>query len=137
MGAVRSVRPRELPQISGGLSEIARGLADWRAILNAQIRLAQEGAGRVVRVTANYAMRDDDALVVADATGGAITVTLPEAAAMKYRRVNVKKIDATAYSVIVRGFAAAETIDDGATVSTLVPLFCYQIWCDGQRWYVT
>jgi hypothetical protein len=57
-------------------------------------------------VTADYAMTPDDRMVLADATAGPITVTLPSAATGG--EAIVKKVDASANSVTVDGLATQQ-----------------------------
>ena len=60
-----------------------------------------------------------DYLIVADAAGGAITMTLPPAALVPGRIYVFKRINSGANAVIVDGYAS-ETID-GAATHTLTP----------------
>ncbi len=70
-----------------------------------------------VAKTANYTATEDDEFISCDATGGAITITLPAVATTRVgKRYTVKKIDAS-NNVILDG-NASETID-GATTKTL------------------
>jgi hypothetical protein len=67
--------------------------------------------------TSNYTATENDVFIACDATGGAITITLPACASTRVgKRIVVKKID-NANNVILDG-NASETID-GATTKTL------------------
>lgn len=91
---------------------------------------------KVERVTAHYSVQADDALVAADATGGAITVTLPDPVRFPHRRLVVKRLNAGANLVTVAG-----TID-GVVNRTLTTQYqtltvrSYSIPGFGSGWWV-
>jgi hypothetical protein len=77
-----------------------------------------------------------DYLIIADATAGAITMTLPPAALVPGRIYVFKRINAGANAVIVDGYAA-ETID-GAATHTLSPQWnSITIISNGTAWFIT
>lgn len=86
-------------------------------------------------VTASTTVVDSDDLILADATGGAITVTLPAASVNAGRRFTVKKVDASANAVTYDG-AGAETIDNGGTFGWTTQYSAYTIQSDGTAWWV-
>ncbi len=51
--------------------------------------------------TASYIMADDDSVILADATAGAMTITLPRPSDVKRRVVTIKKIDTTGFVVTI------------------------------------
>ena len=81
-----------------------------------RLRVAQEkhhiGQARAVADTP-YTAAAGDYTILANAVGGAMTVTLPSATGSG-RILNIKKIDASASTVTIDGFGA-ETIDGAAT----------------------
>jgi len=72
---------------------------------------------KIVTVTAAYTVAADVFYVRVDATGGAVTVTLPVAANMLGRQIAVKKIDSSGNAVTV-GRSGSDVID-GATTKSL------------------
>lgn len=86
-------------------------------------------------VTTATTLNNSHYAVMVDATGGAVTVTLPAAAANKHRSYIVKKIDVSANAVTVDG-NGAETIDDSATYSLASQYDKVQILSDGTEWWV-
>ncbi len=71
--------------------------------------------GRRVRTIAvNTTLTISDETVLVDASGGAVTVTLPLSASVSYKRYNIKKIDATANTVTIQG-TGGQLIDGAAT----------------------
>jgi hypothetical protein len=101
-------------------SEILEGLVTSRTVRN---------------ITAD-ATAGDGGLILADATGGAITVTLPAVAdAGEGAAYLVKKTDASGNAVTIDG-SGAETIDGGATVALAAQNDFAEVFCDGTEWWV-
>lgn len=79
-------------------------------------RIAEGTAGSLsVRTeTSNYTAVSSDDLILADATSGALTITLPPAASNSGKVYTIKKIDSSANAVTIDG-NASETIDGSTT----------------------
>lgn len=82
-------------------------------------------------VSAAYTIASKDRTVLASASGGAFTVTLPSASSSKGRRYTIKKVDASANGVTVGG-----TVD-----GTVNPVLTAQyqrvtVESDGSAWYL-
>lgn len=82
-----------------------------------------------------YTVLDTDQLLLADAVGGAITLTLPAAATYAGRQFRIKKIDATLNAVTVDG-NGAETIDGAASVVLSLQHETVTVVCDGTEWWI-
>lgn len=94
---------------------------------------ATRGAYRSVTTSGNVV--SGDYLIIADATGGAITMTLPPAALVPGRIYAFKRINSGGNAVIVDGYAA-ETID-GAATHTLTPQWnSLTIMSNGVAWFI-
>ena len=94
---------------------------------------ATRGAYRTVTTSGN--VQSGDYLIIADATGGVITMTLPPAALVPGRIYVFKRINSGANQVIVDGYAA-ETID-GAATHTLTPQWnSVTIMSNGTAWFI-
>lgn len=94
---------------------------------------ATRGAYRSVTTSGNVV--SGDYLIIADATAGAITMTLPPAALVPGRIYAFKRINSGANAVIVDGYAA-ETIDGSAT-HTLTPQWnALTIMSNGTAWFI-
>ena len=94
---------------------------------------ATRGAYRSVTTSGNVV--SGDYLIIADATAGAITMTLPPAALVPGRIYAFKRINSGANAVIVDGYAA-ETIDGSAT-HTLTPQWnSLTIMSNGTAWFI-
>lgn len=104
------------------------------ALIQAAINAVADGyLFPVSEVTSNYTMAINDSLILADATGGAFTVTLKPAAECKCKLVVIKKTDASANSVTVDG-DGSETID-GATTDSLASQYdVVRLMSDGTQW---
>jgi hypothetical protein len=86
-------------------------------------------------VTGTYTVQAADYLILADATGGAVTINLPAAASSKGRTLIIKKIDSTANAVTLDP-SSAELIDGGATASFTASYTSLMIVCDGTSWQI-
>ena len=94
---------------------------------------ATRGAFRSVTTTGNVV--SGDYLIIADATAGAITLTLPPAAVVPGRIYAFKRINAGANQVIVDAYAS-ETIDGNLT-HTLTPQWnSLLIMTNGVAWFI-
>ena len=94
---------------------------------------ATRGAYRSVTTSGNVV--SGDYLIIADATAGAITMTLPPAALVPGRIYVFKRINSGANAVIIDGYAA-ETID-GAATHTLTPQWnSVTIMSNGTAWFI-
>ena len=94
---------------------------------------ATRGAYRSVTTSGNVV--SGDYLIIADATAGAITMTLPPAALVPGRIYAFKRINAGANAVIVDGYGA-ETIDGNLT-HTLTPQWnSVTIMSNGVAWFI-
>lgn len=93
---------------------------------------ASRGAFRSVTTTGNVV--SGDYLIIADATAGAITMTLPPAALVPGRIYAFKRINSGGNQVIVDP-SGAETID-GAATHTLTPQWnALTIMSNGVAWF--
>ena len=82
-----------------------------------------------------YSATDDDFLLLADATGGAITITLPPAADVLYQIFIIKRLNSGANSVIVDG-DGAETIDGAANKTLLNQYDAINVVSDGTEYWI-
>lgn len=85
-----------------------------------------------VPVTVNYTASQND-LVLADATGGTITVTLPTPSLGM--TVVVKRLNAGANTVIIVP-SAGGLIDNGATLTISIQYNSYTMVSDGTNWWI-
>ena len=90
----------------------------------------------VVEKSGAYTLTVFDEVVLADASGGAFTLTLPTAASASGQSFTIKKIDTSANAVTVDG-DSAETID-GSTTAVLASAYdAIQIISDGTEYWIT
>jgi hypothetical protein len=73
--------------------------------------------------------------VLGDATAGTVTYTLPAASGCQGRVYNIKKIDASANTVVIDG-NASETIDGALTQTISTQWQCISIQSDGSNWMI-
>ena len=94
---------------------------------------ATRGAYRSVTASGNVV--SGDYLIIADATAGAITMTLPTAALVPGRIYAFKRINAGANAVIIDGYAS-QTIDGNLT-HTMTPQWnSLVIMTNGVEWFI-
>jgi hypothetical protein len=102
------------------------------------IRIPEAGdnLGDLVAKTSNYTMAETDVFVSVDATGGAVTITLPPAADVGAgKHIGIKKVDASANAVTVDG-DGSETIDGAATVSLAAQWASLFAVSNGTNWLI-
>lgn len=84
-------------------------------------------------VSADFTVTLDDDAVFADATAGAITITLPNVRRASARRFYVKKTDASGNAVTV---GSSANIDGAATFPLTVQYQSVTVLSDGATWWV-
>lgn len=106
--------------------------------LDSDNRYNRIGEGLYVNVrsvSASGNVASNDYAILVNASGGAVTMTLPAAASSTGQVVNVKKTDASANSVTLDG-NGAETIDGAATLAWTTQYQSYTIICNGTGWSI-
>ena len=119
-------------------------LANWNAAADEGIAVygvlppgaGGSGGGSVVTKTANYTLLYTDFVVLADASGGAFTVTLPTAVGHSGQAFVVKKIDATTTAVHLTT-TGGQTIDGiPPVIDITTPRQALWMASDGANWFV-
>lgn len=117
-----------------------KGVSLTRAQLRANFPELDKGSDAAIdSVTASTTLDEGHCTVLADATGGAIVLTLPTAASAYSdglgRRYTAKKIDSGGNTVTLDG-AGSETID-GATTKVLSAQYAsVTIQSNGTAWFI-
>jgi hypothetical protein len=88
----------------------------------------------VSTVTANTTLTQSDGVALGDATAGAFTVTVPDAAVALGQVVTVKKIDASGNAVTIA--SAGGTIDGVTTVALAARWNSRTLVSNGTNWYI-
>lgn len=88
-----------------------------------------------VSTTTNYTLSSADTGVLADATGGAITITLPAAASNTDVQFFIKKIDSSGNTVTVDG-NGSETIDGATTQVISTQYATLTVYSNGTSWFL-
>lgn len=96
---------------------------------------SQNNTAPIATKTANYTMTSSDGTVLADASSGAITITLPAAASSAERIFTIKKKDVTANIVTVDA-NASELIDGFTTYLLSTQYEAIKIQSDGTAWWI-
>lgn len=100
-------------------------------------RLNRYARGKTVKVTANYTIEDDVAVIINNKSGSALTLTLPPASSFPRRRIRVKTLQAQ--NTVS---AASDVKPIGSdTAGTAIIANTIGLWCDldsdGDYWVVT
>ena len=88
----------------------------------------------VTSITADYTVLVTDAIILADATAGNVTVTLPTAIGIAGRIYIIKKIDTTVFKVIIEG-NGTETINLELNQELCFEGDAPQLVSDGANWH--
>jgi hypothetical protein len=78
----------------------------------------------------------NEMVILVNAVGGKVIITLPAAASNPGKLYYIKKIDTTNNPVVVKGNAVAETIDGEKEFEIRVPYTCITPLCDGTDWWI-
>lgn len=104
----------------------------WATQLNRW--LGRLGFRVVTAAAATYAILDTDDTILADATGGAFTATLPTAVGRAGRRFTVKRVNAGGNAVTIG--SAGGTIDGAGTVALGAQWASRTVESNGTSWFV-
>lgn len=133
--------------VHGGGAGHARpvDLADWNAtqqegsevfgVLPAGALPGGGGNVAVTTKTANYTATTADYVILVDATGGAVTITLPTAVGNTGKVFVVKRLDASGNTVDVDG-NGSQTIDGALTLNIAVQWASYNLISDGTNFLI-
>lgn len=118
------------PTGAGDVAQWASKVAAWLGIEFANMQRALQRQSRTV-VAATTATATDD-LILADATGGAFTVTLPTptTAAVNDMRVTIKRTNGGGNAVTV-----GATVDGAANPTLGSQYATMTVWCSGGAWW--
>ncbi len=89
----------------------------------------------VVTKTGDYTITTTDDVILADASSGAFTVTLPTAAGIKGRVYDTKKTDSSGNTVTLDG-NGSETIDGATTQVIKAQYTTITVFSDGSNWHI-
>lgn len=129
-------------KVASLLVSASTGVANQSAITDTRVRYKnQSGSEKVTTITANYTADLDDDLILANASGGNILVTLPPVAkaydsptglAKKYTVIN---IGATG-TVTVQGDNGGEPVSDATTQAMTSQFSALSMVCNAIQWYL-
>ena len=85
--------------------------------------------------TADYTLTVNDATLLCSASIVNLTMTLPPVSTTVRSVYNIKKIDDTAYTIIIDGYDS-ETIDGDTTVTIIDQYECITVQSNGSGWHI-
>ena len=94
-----------------------------------------ESVWNLTSTSSDYTPNNEIEVILVNASGGDVTITLPEASEYEGKFYYIKKTDASDNSVILDG-TEAETIDGELTVEITIQYMCLQVVCDGTNWWI-
>jgi len=128
--------PFDVLNVHAGLTSLALTTGDLQCI---DMRSQELYTGSMVVASggdaASYTVGDGDSHLDMDASSGAVTVTLPEAASSRGRVLFVKKTDSSSNAVTIDG-NGSETVDGATTQDLFLQYECLQVICDGTGWAI-
>ena len=90
-----------------------------------------------VSIAGNYPVVNGDTVIIADASSGNITVSIPPADSdSDGRLLQIKKIDATAFTVTISSSGTGDTIDGSSSEILASQYDSLSIFCDGTEWFI-
>lgn len=121
-----------LGQLDSYLERLQNGRLPFRRLV-----VAGAVATTIRTVTASLTMLDTDRTILADATGGGVTVTLPAVADVPVgAELVVKRLNSGANAVAVQGATGAQTIDGATSVTLAAQYAVLRVQSDGLVWHV-
>jgi hypothetical protein len=86
--------------------------------------------------TSNYTIvSGTDVVILANATAGAVTITLPSAASSAGYKFDIKRIDSTGNACTIAR-SGTDTIDGGTSLTLSVQYISVTVVSDGSAWYI-
>jgi hypothetical protein len=86
--------------------------------------------------TTSYTVSATDTVIFANATTGAVTITLPAAASFTGYRFYVKRIDGVTTNSVTIGRTGTDTIDGQTSVNLDVQYMSVMLVSNGSAWYI-
>jgi hypothetical protein len=122
--------------VSSGLENVVIVNSDNQQVYQSNVTIVNGNSvtWRYVDATAAYDASDRE-FVLADATAGAFTVTLPAVADSTDVWINVKKVDSSVNAVTVSSKATG-LIDGAATKVLSTQYDSVDFYCDGSNWFI-
>lgn len=101
------------------------------------LQTIQEHALVLALTTKNtdYTILSTDSTIICNASTVNLTMTLPAAGTVTNQIYNIKKADATVYTIIVDG-NGSETIDGASTFTLTSQWECITVQSDGSNWFI-
>jgi hypothetical protein len=125
--------------VSSDLLEISQFSApssyESKKISFATLKFHATSTVEIREVSAEYTVQTGDQFIIADASGGDITVNLPDVSNAAGRILHIKKIDSSGNDVIVDAYDT-ETIDGEVTQPISTQYAAVSVVSDGSTWHV-
>lgn len=125
-----ALSPTHVQAVTNSGELYVQGAAEF----DAEVYLDANESHSLTSITASYTAAGKT-FILADATSGTVTVTLPAVSGKTGRTYTIKKTDSSLNTVIVDG-NGAETIDGAATYELPTQYLAVKLISNGSAWYV-
>jgi hypothetical protein len=108
------------------------------SITSAEIKGNLKSNGQTLAIaskTSNYTALDSDEIIIANATSGAITITLPTAVGTDGRTYTIKRINSGS-NVVTVGTTSTQNIDGAITYQLTAQYKYIKVVSDGSNWVI-
>ncbi|HSX05827.1 MAG TPA: hypothetical protein VLF69_05130 [Candidatus Saccharimonadales bacterium] len=113
---------------SGQALTVSGGLPAWGTVASGTLATATK--------TTNYTVTTTDAVILADATSGNVTITLPAASGASGYRFYIKRVDNTTTNSVTITPNGSDTIDGFTGISVVSQYDTYELVSNGTTWYI-
>lgn len=85
--------------------------------------------------TSDYSILDTDYVILASASSGLLTLTLPSAIGLNGKQFVIKKVDSTPNAVVLSP-VFSQTIDNSSDLTVVDPMVSVTIVSDNSNWWI-
>lgn len=137
MVRAKTGRPLDIP-MSSGLNVVAQDF-ETRAPMVPPGAISYIYTGEIRQTTItnvfNYTLANETILLI-DASGMDVVVTLPATSGKANKIYYVKKTDSSGHTVTIKGDSSSETIDGEESITISLQYQYIMIVCDGLDWHI-
>ncbi len=113
---------------TGQALTVSSGLPSWNTVASTTLATATK--------TTNYTVTTTDAVILADATSGNVTITLPAASGSTGYRFYIKRVDNTTTNSVTITPNGGDVIDGFNGISVVSQYDSYELVSNGTNWYI-
>ncbi len=135
MGRDKTGRPIDTP-IGTGLNVTGQDFERRAPIIPpGAVSYIYSGEFRTTEKTSTFTL-STEMVVLVDASGGDIIITLPSASSNTHKVYYIKKVDSSGNVITLKGNIASETIDGEVSIDISFQYQYIAVICDGSDWFI-